>query len=53
VFLTLFERFQQEDIKSLHKDHPFDDEAKILIVFFTTMMVRRITPLLPNIAPLA
>lgn len=43
VYFTLFERFQQEQVKSVHYGHPFDYETKILIVFFTIMMVRRIT----------
>lgn len=43
VYFTLFERFQQEQGNPVHYGHPFDYEAKILIVFFTIMMVRRIT----------
>jgi hypothetical protein len=43
VYFTLFERFQQEQGKHVHYGHPFDYEAKVLIVFFTIMMVRRMT----------
>jgi hypothetical protein len=43
VYFTLFERFQQERGNPVHYGHPFDYEAKILIVFFTIMIVRRIT----------
>src|SRR4030066_1396905 len=42
VYFTLFDRFQQEQGNLVHYGHPFDYEAKILIVFFTIMMVRRI-----------
>src|SRR4030067_36691 len=43
VYFTLFDRFQQEQGNPVHYGHPFDYEAKILIVFFTIMMLRRIT----------
>ena len=43
VYFTLFNRFQQEQVKSVHYGHPFNYETKFLIVFFTIMMVRRIT----------
>jgi hypothetical protein len=43
VYFTLFDRFQQEQGIPVHYGHPFDYEAKILIVFFTIMMIRRIT----------
>jgi hypothetical protein len=43
IYFTLFERFQQEQGKHVHYGHPFDYEAKVLIVFFTIMMVRRMT----------
>jgi len=43
VYFTLFDRFQQEQGNPVHYGHPFDYEAKILIVFFTIMMIRRIT----------
>jgi len=43
VYFTLFDRFQQEQGNLVHYGHPFDYEGKILIVFFTIMMVRRIT----------
>jgi len=43
AYFTLFERFQQERGNLVHYGHPFDYEAKLLFVFFTIMMVRRIT----------
>lgn len=43
LYFTLFEQFQQEQENTLHFGHPFDYEAGLLIVFFTIMMVRRIT----------
>ena len=43
VYFTLFERFQQAQDKQVHAGRPFDYEAKVLIVFFTWMHVRRIT----------
>ena len=43
LYFTLFERFQQEQAKLVHAGRPFNYEAKILIVFFTLMLVRRIT----------
>jgi hypothetical protein len=43
AYFTLFDRFQQEQGNSVHYGHPFDYEDKVLIVFFTMMMVRRIT----------
>src|SRR4030066_1769875 len=48
VYFTLFDRFQQEQGNLVHYGHPFDYEAKILIVFFTIMMVRRITAFKPQ-----
>jgi len=43
AYFTLFERFQQEQGSLVHYGRPFDYEVQILIVFFTIMMVRRIT----------
>jgi hypothetical protein len=43
TYFTLFDRFQQEQGNSVHYGHPFDYEDKVLIVFFTMMMIRRIT----------
>jgi hypothetical protein len=43
AYFTLFELFQQEQVNLVHYGHPFDYETKILIVFFTIMMIRRIT----------
>jgi hypothetical protein len=43
VYFTLFDRFQQEPGNGVHYGHPFDYQAKILIVFFTLMVIRRIT----------
>lgn len=42
VYYTLFDRFQQEQGEQVHYGRPFDYEAKVLIVFFTIMMIRRI-----------
>lgn len=43
AYFTLFDRFQQEQGNPVHYGHPFDYEDKVLIVFFTMMMIRRIT----------
>lgn len=43
VYFTLFDRFQQEPGNPEHHGHPFDYQTKILIVFFTLMLIRRIT----------
>jgi hypothetical protein len=43
AYFTLYDRFQQEQACSVHYGHPFDYEDKVLIVFFTMMMIRRIT----------
>jgi len=43
VYFTLFDRFQQEPGNRVHYGHPFDYQTKILIVFFTLMLIRRIT----------
>jgi hypothetical protein len=43
AYFTLFDRFKQEQDNPVHFGHPFDYEDKVLIVFFTIMMVRRIT----------
>lgn len=43
LYFTLFDRFQQAQGNHIHYGHPFDYAAKVLIVFFTIMMVRRIT----------
>lgn len=43
IYFTLFEHFQQEQGSPVHSGRPFDYEARILIAFFTLMMVRRIT----------
>lgn len=43
TYFTLFDRFQQEQDNPVHYGRPFEYEAKVLIVFFTIMMVRRIT----------
>jgi hypothetical protein len=42
VYFTLFERFQQERGKTIHYGHPFEYADRVLIVFFTMMIVRRI-----------
>jgi len=43
TYFTLYDRFQQEQGCPVHYGHPFDYEDKVLIVFFTMMMIRRIT----------
>ena len=43
AYFTLFDRFKQEQDNSVHYGHPFEYEDKVLIVFFTIMMIRRIT----------
>jgi hypothetical protein len=43
TYFTLYDRFQQEQGCPVHYGHPFDYEDKVLIVFFTIMMIRRIT----------
>jgi len=43
AYFTLFDRFKQEQGNPVHYGHPFDYEDKVLIVFFTIMIVRRIT----------
>lgn len=43
VYFTLFDCFQQERGKSTHYGHPFEYADAVLIVFFSMMIVRRIT----------
>jgi hypothetical protein len=43
AYFTLYERFEQEQNEVSHRGHPFDYETKGLILFFTLMMIRRIT----------
>jgi hypothetical protein len=43
TYFTLYERFEQEQKEGSHRGHPFDYETKVLILFFTMMMIRRIT----------
>jgi hypothetical protein len=43
TYFTLFDRFQQEQDNCVHYGHPFDYEDKVLIVFFTIMLVRRMS----------
>jgi len=42
VYFTLFERFQQVRCKNIHYGHPFEYADRVLIVFFTMMIARRI-----------
>jgi len=39
----MFQRFQQEQKEDVHYGHPYDYSMSLLIVFFTILMVRRIT----------
>ncbi len=43
TYFTLFEQFQQGCQKSTRQGRPFTYEDQVLIVFFTIMMIRRIT----------
>lgn len=43
IYFTLYDRFEQGQKGGSHRGHPFDYETKYLILFFTIMMIRRIT----------
>ena len=43
TYFTLYERFEQEEKRGSHRGHPFDFETKCLILFFTIMLIRRIS----------
>ena len=43
LYFTMFQRFQQEQKEVVHSGRPYDYSASLLIVFFTLLMVRRIT----------
>jgi hypothetical protein len=43
IYFNLYTRFEQEQQEVSHRGHPFDYETKCLILFFTIMMIRRIT----------
>jgi hypothetical protein len=43
TYFTLYERFEQGQNEVTHRGHPCDYETKYLLLFFTMMMVRRIT----------
>lgn len=43
TYFTLYERFEQGQKEVSHRGRPFDYETKCLILFFTIMMIRRIT----------
>lgn len=43
LYFTLYERFEQGQTAVPHRGHPYDYETKSLILFFTIMLVRRIT----------
>ena len=43
VYFTLFELFEQEQKKDVHLGHPFEYKDRVLIVFFTMMLMRGIT----------
>jgi hypothetical protein len=43
TYFTLYEGFEQGQKGSTHRGHPYDYETKVLLLFFTIMMVRRIT----------
>jgi hypothetical protein len=44
TYFTLYERFEQEQKNDTHRGHPFDYQAKCLILFFTIMIILRISP---------
>ena len=43
TYFTLYERFDQEQNQAVHRGRPFDYETKTMILFFTIMLVRRIS----------
>lgn len=43
TYFTLYERFEQGQEEVSHRGHPYDYETKCLILFFTIMMIRRIS----------
>jgi hypothetical protein len=43
TYFTLYERFKQEQKISSHRGHPFDYETRCLILFFTIMIIKRIS----------
>lgn len=43
TYFTLYERFEQGQNKGSHRGHPYTYLPKCLILFFTIMMIRRIT----------
>ncbi|NMB89466.1 MAG: transposase [Chloroflexi bacterium] len=43
TYFTLFELFEQEQNQKSHRGHPFNYPTKRLILFFTIMMIRRIS----------
>lgn len=43
TYFTLYERFEQGQHKSSHRGRPCEYTTKCLILFFTIMMIRRIT----------
>jgi hypothetical protein len=43
AYFTLFEYFEQARGKVAHRGHPFEYAEQVLIVFFSMMIVRRIT----------
>ncbi len=43
TYFILYEHFEQEQKDDCHRGHPFDYETKCLILFFTIMIILRIT----------
>jgi hypothetical protein len=43
TYFTLYEGFEQGQKGQYHRGRPYDYETKVLILFFTIMMIRRIT----------
>jgi hypothetical protein len=43
AYFTLFDQFEQTQTEVVHLGHPFVYADRILVVFFTMMLIRRIT----------
>ena len=43
VYCTLFDRFEQEQPPAVRRGRPFTYAQRLLIIFFTCMLLRRVT----------
>lgn len=43
TYFTLYEGFDQRQKDRTHRGHPYGYETRVLILFFTIMIIRRIT----------